>query len=72
MVPCLNGMGGGVISGVSRGSVLGPVLFLIYINELPEHVEGDIKLFADDTKLKKRQKMKIYYNIEYLVYVIGA
>ena len=40
-----------VLCGVAQGSVLEPLLFLVFVNDIPDWIATSILMFADDTKL---------------------
>ena len=40
-----------ILSGIPQGSVLGPLLFILFINDLPDCLMSTVKIFADDLKL---------------------
>ena len=53
--PCtLNGWS--LTNGIIQGSVLGPILFVIFINDWPQSVLSDVFIFADNTKLFREIK----------------
>ena len=52
--------------GVPQGSVLGPLLFSLYINDLPLHISAECELFADDSTIHQANKLyeKVYASLQ--------
>ena len=56
--------------GLPQGTISGPVLFLIFVNDIPEYCNTNVKLFADDTKLFNNNTDRAEY--QYLQYDLHA
>ena len=61
-----------ILSGIPQGSVLGPILFVVFINDLPDVVRSSVKIFADDTKLfralrSSEDKVKLQQDLDSLM-----
>ena len=52
-----------VLSGVLYGSVLGPILFVIYIHDIIDNLNSQAYLFADDMKLYRKINNNTDYNV---------
>ena len=52
-----------VTSGVPQGSVMGPILFLLYINDINENIQSSIRLFADDSIIYRKLNSNIGHQI---------
>ena len=59
MVNCVKSEWAPVVSGVPRGTVLGPMLFSLHINDVTSDIGSEIRLFADDCVCYREIKNEI-------------
>ena len=59
MAANLLGLHSSVDSGVPQGTVLGPLLFLVYVNDIVSDIKSEIRLFADDCILYRETKSTV-------------
>ena len=60
-----------VLPGIPEGSVLGPILILIFINDFPDNVKASVRLFADDCVLFYERLSILQENFDSLAHLGG-
>ena len=51
-----------VSSGVPQGSILGPLLFLVFVNDIVKNLSCEARLFADDCVIYREIRTRVFYN----------